>query len=231
MKKKGLHHRIKHERVWFGVFVVLLVFQVYAVFGVTYWQTFHAFSMAITPENIIRLTNEARVREGRSVLNVNAALTAAAQAKADDMLATQTFSHTSPSGTTHGDLIRAQGYTALYSGENLAVHFETAEDVEQGWQASPGHRANVLNPRYVDTGVGISSGRFEGAPTIFVVQLFAAPAPSNVRPATVAEPEFARTELSSAPDLPTLYGERSTSSLPMVSSFLVLLGGLGLIFL
>jgi len=41
---------------------------------------------------------------------------------------------------------------------------------------SPTHRANILNSHFTEIGVGIAEGIYEGQPTVFVVQLFGAPA-------------------------------------------------------
>ena len=42
--------------------------------------------------------------------------------------------------------------------ENLAFGFDPAA-VVGGWMASPGHRANILNPTYTETGVGFALDR------------------------------------------------------------------------
>jgi hypothetical protein len=90
--------------------------------------------------------------------------------------------------------IRETGYDYSYAGENLAVHFIEAEDVQAGWLASPSHRANIVNTHYLETGIGIASGQFEGSPSIMVVQLFGTPiaAQIDIPPKT--------TQIAAAPD-------------------------------
>jgi uncharacterized protein YkwD len=44
------------------------------------------------------------------------------------------------------------GWSAL--GENIAGGYPTADAVVAGWMASPGHRANILSPRFTEMGVG-----------------------------------------------------------------------------
>jgi uncharacterized protein YkwD len=44
----------------------------------------------------------------------------------------------------------------LYLGENLAKGFTTPQGVLDGWMASPGHKANILNKNFSEVGFGIS---------------------------------------------------------------------------
>jgi hypothetical protein len=79
------------------------------------------------------------------------------------------------------------------AGENLAVDFEEAENVEDAWMNSPGHRANILNKEYEDIGIGIAQGTFQGHNSIFVVQMFGTKAEQKVAtldtPTKVAQPQ------------------------------------------
>ncbi|MCC7356085.1 MAG: hypothetical protein IT410_00510 [Candidatus Doudnabacteria bacterium] len=167
-----------------------------------------AFSSAITPENIISLTNESRIEYGIGTVTQNSQLRAAAQAKADDMLANQYFAHNSPDGRTPWDFIKAAGYKYVIAGENLAVDFVQAENVEDAWMNSPGHRANILNENFEEIGIGIAQGQFEGHSSIFVVQMFGASSdqpiqtlatPTQVEPAVEAPPQPAPTTVAQAP--------------------------------
>ncbi len=133
------------------------------------------FSSAITPKNIIELTNENRKALKLPLLKENPVLNQAAQVKAQDMLKNQYFAHISPSGTNAMMLMQSKGYYPKYGGENLAVHFSTAEETTGGWMASPSHRTNILNPQFTEIGIGIANGDFEGAPSTFVVQFFGTP--------------------------------------------------------
>src|SRR6185437_3470690 len=64
-----------------------------------------AFSSAITPTNIISLTNESRAQFSLGSLTENSVLDKAAQAKAADMLAKGYFAHVTPDGHTPWDFI------------------------------------------------------------------------------------------------------------------------------
>lgn len=148
---------------------------------------YSVYSSAITPENIISLTNETRSSLGLAVLGIDDRLMQAAQAKANDMFTNQYFAHTSPSGTTPWYWFQTYGYTYRSAGENLAAHFTQAEDVSSAWMVSPSHRDNIVSDRYNEIGVGVVQGEFEGYPTTFVVQMFGyeqitAPEPAPLTP-------------------------------------------------
>lgn len=132
-------------------------------------------SSAINQKNIVDLTNKTRREQGLAQLKINPLLTSAAQTKAEDILTKQYFAHTSPSGTTPWILIRQTGYNYSIAGENLAVHFTTAEGALAGWIANPSHRANIVNKKFSEIGIGVAEGIFEGYPSIIVVQMFGHP--------------------------------------------------------
>lgn len=98
----------------------------------------------------------------------------AAQARADDMALTGSFSHkvatTSP--VTNWTFMDNSGYKRLYSGENLATLFENATDTVNAWKASNSHNENLLNKNYKEIGVAIIPAVYEGKNTFHVVQFF-----------------------------------------------------------
>jgi uncharacterized protein YkwD len=49
------------------------------------------------------------------------------------------------------------GYDGGFWGENIAVSYLSPKAVVAGWLASPGHRANIENPAYTVTGVGVAA--------------------------------------------------------------------------
>lgn len=51
------------------------------------------------------------------------------------------------------------GGTSGWSGENVAVGQRDSEDVTRAWMNSAGHRANILNGRFTEIGVG-AVGRY-----------------------------------------------------------------------
>lgn len=130
----------------------------------------------LTEAGVVKFTNLERVKNGASALTVNTKLNASAELKAKDLFAKQYFEHVSPSGRDITDLAGDVGYAYLLIGENLALgNFENDEALVAAWMASPGHRENILNPRYSDIGVAVLKGTFEGRVTWVAVQHFGLP--------------------------------------------------------
>jgi uncharacterized protein YkwD len=126
----------------------------------------------ITTNKVIELTNVSRAGASENNLSLNEKLSRAAEAKADDMLAKNYFSHTSPEGVTPWKWIDGEDYDYSYAGENLAMDFQSAEKMEDAWMKSPTHRANILNEKYKDIGVAVKSGKINGSETILAVVMF-----------------------------------------------------------
>jgi uncharacterized protein YkwD len=109
------------------------------------------------------LINGERARYGEEALVVNAQLTDAAAAHSNDMVAHDYFEHTSPGGQTMLMRIRASGFIpnngdGYELGENIAwgtLWYSTPRSIVEAWMASPGHRANILDGSYRDTGIGV----------------------------------------------------------------------------
>jgi uncharacterized protein YkwD len=102
---------------------------------------------------VLQLINNERSRAGLQPLRLNAALTQAAQRHSTSMAYQDFFDHKGPDGD-FASRIRDAGYRFSAASENIAAGQSTAAAAVQGWMNSPGHRANILNPRFVDTGIG-----------------------------------------------------------------------------
>jgi uncharacterized protein YkwD len=110
------------------------------------------------------LVNRERSAHGERALQPNGALRQSAQGHTDSMVAGNYFEHDGPGGQTLLQRIREAGY--IYSarvgyaiGENIAwggAQLGTPKAIVAAWMASPGHRANILDPRYRDTAIGVS---------------------------------------------------------------------------
>ena len=110
------------------------------------------------------LVNRERARHGEPALRWNERLVRAAQAHTESMAFGDYFEHLGPRGETPLTRMRRAGY--IYSarigfevGENIAwgsLWLGTPRAVVASWMASPGHRANILDRRYRDTGIGVS---------------------------------------------------------------------------
>lgn len=145
---------------------------------------------AVSSGSIVSLTNSSRAQAGLSLLSTNGQLASAATAKANDMFTNQYFAHTSPDGKAPWNFINESGYTYTYAGENLAIGYSDASELQAAWMNSPSHRENILSPNFSEIGVASISGVFEGADTIIVVEMFGsqsetpAPVPAKVEAAT-----------------------------------------------
>ena len=107
------------------------------------------------------LVNVERRKHGRAKLRANTGLALAGQRHARDMVRKHYFAHDSRSGRDFKDRIVRTGYTrgsAAILGENLAWgshNLATPRAIVRGWMNSPGHRANILQPRFRHLGIGI----------------------------------------------------------------------------
>jgi uncharacterized protein YkwD len=130
----------------------------------------------LTKTGVIEWTNAQRSNQGLPPLKENNILDATALIKAQDMLKNQYFAHESLSGFGVGDLADNAGYKFIMIGENLALgNFENDQALVQAWMDSPGHRANILNDKYLEIGVAVIRGVYEGQSTWLAVQHFALP--------------------------------------------------------
>lgn len=131
---------------------------------------------SIDVSGVITRTNYERAQNGFPALNESAKLDASANMKALDILKRQYFEHTSPDGKTVSDLVKIFGYDYVRVGENLALgDFNNNNDLLDAWMNSPGHRANILDKRYQDIGVGVAYGKYQGQYVVVVVQHFGRP--------------------------------------------------------
>ena len=131
----------------------------------------------LSAKDIIAITNKFRAKNGDlPPLNENDKLDFSAEKKLQDMFVKQYFEHTSPDGVTIGDLGNQVSYDYITIGENLALgNFKSDEALVDAWMASAGHRANILNKNYMDIGVAVGKGKFNGKTVWIAVQHFGLP--------------------------------------------------------
>jgi uncharacterized protein YkwD len=110
------------------------------------------------------LVNRERRAAGERPLRPNARLRRAAQTHTRSMAFGDYFEHVGPGGTTPLARLRAVGYISSSRvgyevGENIAWgtrSLATPRAIVAAWMASPAHRANILDRRYRETGIGVS---------------------------------------------------------------------------
>jgi len=132
------------------------------------------YAANIPPSKVIQLTNQKRAEAGLASLEFDGALTAAAKAKGEDMLAQNYWAHVAPDGTQPWKFFIDSGYRYRFAGENLARDFSDPQSAVEAWMASPSHRDNLLSSKYSEIGVAVVEGDLDGVETTLVVQLFGA---------------------------------------------------------
>ncbi len=134
-------------------------------------------------QRVLELINEARLQARRcgrkkypaaTPLKQAAALDRAALAHAQDMAARSDLGHKAPDGSMPSDRATRAGYAWVAIAENVAAGQTSAEEVVNTWLASPGHCANLMNPRYSETGVAYAVNPASDM-GIYWAQVYAAP--------------------------------------------------------
>jgi uncharacterized protein YkwD len=92
---------------------------------------------------------------------------------ANDMAEKNYFEHVDPAGQSPADRVRAVGYSEKLVGENIAYGPKSVDEVVQGWLDSPGHCENIMDPRFVEMGIGLAPGHVKRG--LYWVQLLAQP--------------------------------------------------------
>ena len=110
---------------------------------------------------VIRLVNEIRVKNGLNTLTADWELSRVARYKSQDMKDNNYFSHNSPVYGSPFDMIKNFGISYRSAAENIAKGQTTPQAVVNAWMNSSGHRANILNASYKKIGVGyVASGKY-----------------------------------------------------------------------
>ena len=111
------------------------------------------------------LVNLQRRDAGVAPLGENAKLDQVAGAHSQDMTTQGYFDHVSPGGSTPQSRMTQVGYisdrVSYTVGENIAWAtgpLATPASIVDDWMHSPGHRANILDGNFRDTGMGVSLG-------------------------------------------------------------------------
>ena len=139
-----------------------------------------SLELADTVQDIINRTNNFRQAEGLQEVKPNPQLMEAAQGFAHFMASTDQYGHTAD-GSTPAERAKLHGYNPCIISENIAYQYRTsgftseelAHEFVQGWQESPEHRKNMLDPAVTEVGVGVA--RSEQTGYYFAVQMFGRP--------------------------------------------------------
>ena len=125
-------------------------------------------SMNNDEKEVFDLINKQRTQNGLSPLKENSELQRVARIKAQDMVNNNYFSHTSPTYGSPFDMMKSFKISYNTAGENIAGNSSNSGAVT-AWMNSPGHRANILNSSFNQTGIGVVTGSKYGK---IYVQMF-----------------------------------------------------------
>ena len=116
---------------------------------------------------VLEVVNAARKEAGASSLAPSDTLQAITAIRAKECVVN--FDHTRPDGSAWSTAFDDYPNVSGAIGENIAMNYFTPEAVVEGWMNSPGHRANILNPKYGYMGVSY----YEKDGYLYWAQLFA----------------------------------------------------------
>ncbi len=212
---KGLrppkHHSGKMHAKIYWPYLPLIALLLGAAF-LNIWQPLQqnriatlAYATEMSRSGLLSSTNVQRNSNGQTSLTINEKLNQAAQAKANDMVARNYWSHNTPEGQEPWVFFDSQGYVYTKAGENLAYGFDTSGATIIGWMNSPSHKANLLDSAFTEVGFGFANSSdyvTTGEETI-VVAMYG-------RPPVVAAAETPEPEPVPAPEPAVVQAEPTT---------------------
>ena len=108
---------------------------------------------------IAAMINSIRVDNGLSAIAADGSLNAVAEIRSQDLINRNYFSHYTPEGTSVFNVMRDNGVSYRYAGENLAqsapASIGTPEAFINAWVNSPTHLSNMLRAQYTKIGVSM----------------------------------------------------------------------------
>jgi len=108
--------------------------------------------------NVLDLINKQRVENNLPPLAWNHQVAEIARLHSRDMGWNNYFNHRGLDGKMVSDRAETSGIEWHMIGENIAMlggFSDPIDHVVEGWMQSPGHRKNILDPRWKETGIGI----------------------------------------------------------------------------
>ncbi|HWF03606.1 MAG TPA: CAP domain-containing protein [Candidatus Angelobacter sp.] len=105
-------------------------------------------------KQIFTQLNQARLENNLPALEWNDQAAKAARLHTQALLENGKLSHQFPAEPSVPERIGVTGVRFTFSAENVA-RTEYLEDVHPALMNSPGHRANILNPKYNAVGIGV----------------------------------------------------------------------------
>jgi uncharacterized protein YkwD len=132
------------------------------------FQTMKFNSDASKELQLLELVNSERSLRKLSPLRLSDELSQAARLHGADMFTRGYFSHNTPEGKDPFQRLNTLNISYKYAGENLAYSY-TITRAHIALMKSPGHRANILNPKFSRIGISVLNGGNKG---LIIVQEF-----------------------------------------------------------
>jgi uncharacterized protein YkwD len=131
--------------------------------------------------DMLGLINGERTVAGAAPLHLDRRLDAIAQARSQDMIDRDYFSHQIPGAGTVFDILNRDHIPYTSAGENIAMNSyitvyslaQTMRRTNADFMHSPIHRANILCRQYTDLGLGIAFQRASGK--LILTEVFTQP--------------------------------------------------------
>jgi uncharacterized protein YkwD len=110
-------------------------------------------------DQVLQLVNLERAAEDLPPVVLNFTLSKIADDYACEMIENGFFAHRDPAtGHGPGDRALLGKYSYAEIGENLAAGQKTPAEVVAVWMASPAHQAIMMDPRWIEIGIGVQFG-------------------------------------------------------------------------
>lgn len=176
-------HKSEHRHYWPYIPLLLMMLGSFLVFAMppVIKSDVLAYATDMSVNQLLTSTNTHRIQQGSQALAINKYLNNAAQAKANDMVKRNYWSHNTPEGQEPWVFVSDAGYNYLKAGENLAYGFNNSDDTVTGWMNSPPHKANLLDTGFTEVGFGFANGQnFNNkGPETVVVAMYGKPQPAK----------------------------------------------------
>ena len=164
---------------------------------------------------VVDLINQYRASIGLSRLSTSSPLTASSEWKSLHMASYGYFDHNDPAPpiarTAHQRALDC-GYAGSWWGENIAWGYGSAQSVVNGWLGSAGHKANIENPNFSSTGVGVAAN---ASGQLYWTQNFGNDAPSSTPSAPPPTPSPTPSAPTPAPAPPPVQPTTPTATAPV----------------
>lgn len=124
-----------------------------------------------------KLVNIERATAKLAPLMLDVKLEQSAQAKCNDMVARNYWSHNTPDGKEPWMFFDHANVNYEKAAENLAYGQSTAAKTVEQWMSSPEHRTNILDRSFTEVGYAkcYSQQFIDGLPEVVIVQHFSLP--------------------------------------------------------